>query len=293
MRITENMRYQNFLSQIGLAQQRYLKAQEKVATGKKVNSPSDDPAAASDILRINSEGQVDDQYLRNLTFAKSKLQLTDGVLDSVEQLVERAVQLGQLSFSDPSSSQPNVTELQSLDDQMVTAANTTYAGRFIFGGSVTTQTPYTKDPLTGAVTYNGNSEDMPLQISNSVAVPTQIPGSDLFSGSINIFDAISNLATAIQNGDKDGIDAQIKNLQQFSDNVSVSRTKLATYLNLTSTGESDLSLAKISRETQLTNVEAADMAAALSELTAAQNGLQATLAAGSKVSQLTVLDYLR
>jgi flagellar hook-associated protein 3 FlgL len=287
------MRYQNFLSQIGLAQQRYLKAQEKVATGKKVNSPSDDPAAASDILRINSEGQVDDQYLRNLTFAKSKLQLTDGVLDSVEQLVERAVQLGQLSFSDPSSSQPNVTELQSLDDQMVTAANTTYAGRFIFGGSVTTQTPYTKDPLTGAVTYNGNSEDMPLQISNSVAVPTQIPGSDLFSGSINIFDAISNLATAIQNGDKDGIDAQIKNLQQFSDNVSVSRTKLATYLNLTSTGESDLSLAKISRETQLTNVEAADMAAALSELTAAQNGLQATLAAGSKVSQLTVLDYLR
>jgi len=293
MRITENMRYQGFLSQITRAQERYLKAQEKVATGKKVNSPSDDPAAASDILRINSEGLVDDQYLKNLTFAKSKLQLTDGVLDSVEQLVERAVQLGQLSFSDPASSQPNVTELNSLREQMITAANTTYAGRFIFGGSVTTQTPYTEDPLTGTVTYNGNSEAMPLQISKSVSVATQIPGSDLFSGSLNIFVVISDLATAIQNGDKDAIDAQIKNLQQFSDNVSVARTRVSTYLNLTMTGESDLSLAKISRETQLTNVEAADMAAALSELTEAQNGLQATLAAGSKVSQLTVLDYLR
>jgi flagellar hook-associated protein 3 FlgL len=197
MRITETMRYEKVLRDIGRAQQRVLKAQEQVATGKKVNKPSDDPVAASDILRINGEKSEDVQYSRNLTFARSKLQFTDAALDSVEQMAERVRTLGQLSFSDPDKATGYLTEIQGLRDQMIAAANSAYAGRFIFGGSQTTQAPYVKGP-GGAVTYGGNAQDMPMQISRTVKVPTQIPGSDLFTGTVDIFAVLDDLATAIQ-----------------------------------------------------------------------------------------------
>src|SRR5256885_1117953 len=98
MRITEGMRYRNLLQDIAQAQDRALKAQQQVSSGKKISKPSEDPVATADILRLHSENNEGDQYLRNLTFAKSKLQATDGVLDSVQQMVERARTLGQLSL---------------------------------------------------------------------------------------------------------------------------------------------------------------------------------------------------
>jgi len=285
------MRYQSFVDDVNRAQERSLKAQQQVATGKKVTKPSDDPAATADILRLNSEKNEHDQYSKNLEFAKSKLQLTDSVLDNIEQLVERARTLGQASSGDSNLKAGYVAEIDGLRDQLITAANTTYAGRYIFGGSVTTTTPYVKN-ANSTVTYNGNSKGMPLEISRSQTVETQIPGSDLFTGSVDIFQSLSDLSAAMQSGDKDGIDAQVRKIEQFTDSVSVARTKIGNSLNFTSSAESNLSAANVARQTVLSSEEAADLAAAISDLTMSQNSLQATLALGAKISQLSIWNYL-
>jgi flagellar hook-associated protein 3 FlgL len=292
MRITESMRYESILQDISRAQQRVIKAQHQVATGKKVNKPSDDPVLASDILRINGEKSEGNQYSQNLTFAKSKLQFTDNLLDSVEKMVERARTLGQLSFSDPQQALGYLTEVEGLRDQIISAADSAYSGRYIFGGSVTTQPPYVKNP-DNSVTYNGNTQDMPIQVSRTATVQTQIAGSDLFSGSVNIFDVMADLATAIQNGDQDGIDAQLRNLEKFAETVSLTRSKIGGYLNLLANVDSDLVATRLAHETELANKEAADMAAAITELTVSQNGLEATLTVGAHISQLSILNYLR
>jgi len=292
MRISETMRYEGVLRDIAQAQERMLKAQQQVSSGKRVTKPSDDPLAASDILRVKSEKSEDDQYLRNLTFARSKLQLSDVVLDSVEQMVERARILGQSSFSNPDQAAGYVTELEGLRDQIISAANTTYAGRFIFGGTITTQDPYVKN-LDSSVTYIGNSAGMPMQISRTVTVETQVPGTEIFSGSVNIFDVMSGLVTAIQAGDQDGIDTQVANLGQFAEVVALARSKVGGYLNHTTHVENNLAAANLSHETELSNKEAADLAKAISELTMSENGLQAALAVGARISQLSILDYLR
>ena len=292
MRITEGMNYQSLLQDIARAQERVQKAQNEVSSGKKVSSPSDDPTAATDIIRLNSEKSEADQYSRNLTFAKSKLQITDNALDSVEQMVERARTLGQLSFGNPTAATAYVAEGSGLRDQILSVANTTHAGRFIFGGSVTTTLPYLKN-ADSSVTYQGNSEAMPLQVTRNSTLQTQVAGSEVFSGSVNIFTVMSNLAAAMQSSDKAGIDAQVKNLEQFSNVVSVARSKIGGYLNLATNVESELSSGKLARESQLSKEQAADLAKSISELTMSQQGLQAALAVGARISQLTILDYLR
>ena len=291
MRITDGMKYQSLLRDINRAQQRVLKAQEQVTSGKKVNKPSDNPVAASDILRINSEKAENEQFSRNLSFAQAKLHATEGAVNELESMVERALTVAQMSHGHPESKEAYVSELNGLRDQIMFNAGTTYAGRFIFGGSITTQQPYVNTG-TGIV-YNGNSDPMALQISRGSSVPTQIPGSDLYSGTINIFNVIDSLVAAVQAENNTGIQTGIDSIRSFTEVVSMAQTKIGNYLNLTSSVANDLTAAKLANETELSNKEAADLAAAITELTVSQNGLQATLATGANISQLSLLNYMR
>jgi flagellar hook-associated protein 3 FlgL len=291
MRITENMRYHNVLRDIGDAQRRMYRAQEQVSTGKKVTKPSDDPVAAADILRIKSEKSESVQYGRNLTFAKSKLQFTDGTLDSIGRLLERAVTVGQSSFNNET---PAVfaEELKGIRDQLLAAANSSYGGRFIFGGSVTTQEPYEKN-ADGTIAYGGNSDAMDVAINRAVSVQTQVPGSEIFSGPVDVFRELADLATAIQAGDKTAIDAHVRQLDSATEIISLARAKVGNSLNRALSVEGDLTTAKLARDAELTDKEAADMAAAITELAASQQGLQATLAVGANISKLSILDFLK
>lgn len=269
-----------------------MKAQQQISSGKRVSAPSDDPTAITDILRIKGDQSESAQYVRNLTFAKSRLQTTEGVIDSVEQLAERVRTLGLSSFGSPTSGDAYAFEVRSLRDQMISTANTTHAGRYIFGGANNSQIPYVKNPDT-TVSYNGNSEDMFLQVNRSSSVQIQVSGDTVFSGPVNIFDVMGDLATAIESGDKDGITQQTQKVEQFLDVAHTFRTKIGSYLNQMTTVESDLSTMNLARESQLSREEAADLAAAISELTMSQNAVQATLAVTAKVSQLSLLDYLK
>jgi len=291
MRITSTMSYLNLLQDINRAQERAQEAQNQVSSGKKVLNPSDDPTAAADIVQLTSEGAEADQYARNVTFAQSKLQVTDGVLDNVQQMVERARTLGQASLGDGTTSTANITELNGLRDQLLSAANTTYSGRFIFGGSVTTTPPYVKNP-DSSVSYNGNSADMSVQVTRTTTLPTQVPGSDIFSGPVNVFDVMSNLSTAIQNGDKTAINDAVNQLGQFDDNVSTARSKVGGYLNLATDVQGQLSTANVARSSSLSQEQDADLPTAISEMTQSQQTLQAALAVGAKISQVSILDFL-
>jgi flagellar hook-associated protein 3 FlgL len=293
MRVTEGMSYQSLLRELSLGQERMQNAQNEVSSGKKVSTPSDDPIAASDIVRLNSESAEAGQYSKNLTFAKAKLQIADTALDGVEQMVERARTLGQLSLNNTTASSSYIAELNGLRDQIISTANTTHAGRFIFGGSVTTTNPYVKDATTGVVTYNGNAGDMPLQVSRNTTLQTQVSGSEIFSGSVDIFSVMSDLATAMQAGDQSAIDAQVKKLEQFSDQVSVARSKIGGYVNTATNVESELSSDGLVRKNELMQAQDADLAQAITELTMSQQQLQATMAVGARISQLTILDYLK
>jgi flagellar hook-associated protein 3 FlgL len=290
MRITDGMKYTNLLRDINRARERVQNAQEVVSSGKKVNRPSDDPAAESDILRLNSSLSQNEQFTRTASFAQGKLQATDVALDTLENLVESAVSLAQRASSDP---KPNssATDLLGIRDQVMSNANTSYEGRFIFGGSMTMQAPYTQSGTT--ITYNGDSQTMPVQIGTGQTVSTQIPGNEIYTGPLNVFDIMQNLATAIQNGDSQGMKDGITALQQFTDVIAVTRSKIGSYMNLVSNVQNNLSTEKLSNEADLSNKQDADMAAAITELTTSQNGLQATLATGANISQLSLLNYMR
>lgn len=292
MDINDATRYRDLIRTLQTNQERMAAAQEQASTGRRVNRPSDDPMAIIDIVRFSSEAAESDHFLRNIEFGRSKLQMTDSVLDGIENAVHRVVTLGLSSIGSTAPTEPVTTEISAIRDQILSSANTAYLGRYIFGGSVIDQPPYRKAG-DGTITYNGNGNAMPLQVSRTATLDTQIPGSELFSGSIDIFSVTKDLTDAIAARNKDGVRSALSRIDSFTRVLSTGRTRLGAGMNAADAMETELKSLHIAREASRSNLQDADLAKALSELTQSETAYRAATAVGARIGQLSLLDYLR
>ena len=292
MRISENTTYLNFLRDLQLAEQSFAKSQATVSSGKRVLRPSDDPAAAADILRLTSQDAEATQFGRNLSMATSKLEAADGILSGVEEMIARIRNLGLMAVSDIPRADHYLEEVRGLREQVLAAANSSHQGSYLFSGSLAKTQPFVKAP-DSSVSYAGNSNVVAYQVNRTMTLQAQVPGSDVFSGAIDVFAVINDLADAIDNGDFAGINTQVRNLEDFTEILSTTRSLLGSTINVASSLETERAAAGLSRAKQRDDIESANMAQAISELTRSQTSLQSTLATGARLSQLTLLDYLR
>jgi flagellar hook-associated protein 3 FlgL len=156
---------------------------------------------------------------------------------------------------------------------------------------VLTTAPYSK-AANGVVSYAGNSIAMSLQVTCDTTLQIQLPGTDVFSGSVDVFGTLADLSTAIQAGDNTGIQTQLQNMQQIFSQLSTARTRVGGYMNLADGVSSHITSAGLLRAKNVNDVQNADSAQAITKLTLSQTNLQATLAVGARLTQLSLLDYL-
>jgi flagellar hook-associated protein 3 FlgL len=292
MRVTNDTTYRNLLRDLQRIAQRLQESQHQVSSGKKLTRPSDDPSAVSDVIRISAEKGEISQYVENIQTARTRLDYSDTVLDSVERMVERVRSLALLSQGNLSSAGLYTTEIEGLRDQILSAANSTFQGQFIFGGSQTQSEAYERQS-DGSIAYAGNSDAVKLQIGRASTLQTQLPGSEVFSGAVDIFATVQDLLDALNAGDKNAIVAQTGKLEQFHANLGVARGRLGGLVNVAQTVEEELSRYDLARSEELMRLEDADLAQALTELSRSQTALQAATAVGARISNISILDYLR
>jgi flagellar hook-associated protein 3 FlgL len=292
MRITDDSNYRNLLQDIQRIADRMQTAQNQVSSGKKLNRPSDNPAAAADVVNINAQRATNAQYAGNAATALSRLQVADSTLDGVQQVIDRIRSLALVASSNPTSSAASTEEIAGLRDQLLSDANTAYDGQYIFAGSNTDAPAYIK-ATGGAVSYAGNSGVMKLQVGTSTTLQTQIPGDQLFSGSIDVFKSVSDLVTAMSSGSTAAIQTQVSNLGQISNTISAVRSKVGGLMNAATAAQGALQQADLTQTTHLSQLQEADIAQALTEFSQSQTALQAATAVGARISSVSLLDYLQ
>src|SRR5208283_3888082 len=118
---------------------------QELATGRRVNVPSDDPAAAAaDVQNQGLQSQVD-QYLNNTSSLDGMLQTADSTLSAVVTALNRAISLGvEGSNGDLSTSQQQdiAQQVQSIQSQIVQLANSSYQGNYLFAGTADQSPPF-------------------------------------------------------------------------------------------------------------------------------------------------------
>jgi flagellar hook-associated protein 3 FlgL len=291
MRVTNETAYRSLLRDLERISERMQETQLQISSGKKLHKPSDDPTAVSDVVRIRAEHSEIAQYQDNVATAKSRLGIADTTLQSVETMIERVRSLALLSMSNVATAHVQTTEIAGLRGQLVAAANTTFDGQFIFAGSNVDGPAYT-EASDGTVSYTGNDDEVRLQIGRSATLQMQVPGSEIFSGAVDLFATIKDLVDAMNAGNKSGISAQVAKLEQFSSVVGGALGKVGGLVNVAQSVQSDLTQYELARTEDLMKLEDVDLSVALTDFTQAETALRAATAVGARISNISILDYL-
>jgi flagellar hook-associated protein 3 FlgL len=271
---------------------------QELATGQRVNVPSDDPeAAAADVQNHALQSQTD-QYVQNTTDLEGMFQTADSALSSVVTALNQAISLGvQGANGDLSSSdqQAIAEQVQALQSQMVQLGNTSYEGSYVFGGTATQSAPFTLDSTQpSGVSYNGNTGVNSVEIAQGSSIQTNLPGSQVFQGAGgNVMGSLQQLITALQSGNTTNIGTATTQVSTALGYLSQQRVFYGSAVNQLNNNQSDLQQEQVSLQTQENSLVGVDMATVATELSQAQTAQSATLAALAKIIPQSLLDYLQ
>jgi flagellar hook-associated protein 3 FlgL len=268
----------------------------EVAMGRSVNQPSDNPAASALLVQNNDQITFNTTYLQNLTSIQGQLQTADSTLSSVTTALQRAISLG-VEGANGTRSDSNraaiATELQGIQDQIVSLANTSYQGRYIFSGTLTNAPPFVADgTVASGVRYDGNDAVNTVTVGNGYQLAVNQPGSQLFaSPGHDIFLSLTNMIQALQSNT--GYETAVTAIRDAYDHLSAQRVFYGNSMNQAQSQTTYLNAAKLQLSQEQNTLGGADLAAAATRLASAETSTQATLAAIGKYSQLNLFDYLK
>ena len=267
----------------------------ELATGSRINKPSDDPAGAAQLISNHDQANQADSFLRSISSTNGLLETADSTLGSVVTALQRAISLGvegangTLSASDRADV---ASELTGIQQQLIGLANTSYQGEFIFSGTSTTQPFVANTASPSGVTYTGNSGVNSLQAGQNYSVQINQPGSQIFTApGADIFQTISDLIGALQSNTNIG--SAVDQVRVAFDHVTSQRVFYGNALNQLQGQQNFLNSEKVDLATAENSIAGADPAKSITTLTQAQTAVSAELAAMSKISQSSLFDYLK
>jgi len=294
MRVAGDMS-RNLLFALDNIREQSDQALEQLSTGRRVNAPSDDPAAASGWLAVRSEMAQTDQFARNLSGLRMLISTADSALNGVVSALTRAISLGTQGGSGTVSAEQRqalAEEVGHLQEQVVDLANTSVNGVYLFAGTEVSNKPYAMDPLAASgVTYAGNNSAVSVEISKGQVLQTQTPGSEIFNASGNdVFQALHDLYQALTSGGD--VAAATAAVKSSLEHVSLQRISYGSALAQLDQTEQSLGDAKVQLSAREDDLVGADLAEVASRFSRIQTALNAAIQAGGKASQLSLLDFL-
>lgn len=275
------------------------KLQSQIATGKRINAPSDDAAGFLRLQSMRQQSANDAAYASNITLAQGMLAQTDSTLDGIDSQLQRALELmtqaANGTYSDTNRA-AMAKELDTIRDTLFALANTTdVRGQPLFGGA-TGSVAYTRDETTGAISYASSGEQAGIPIGDGVTVQGTVTGKKAFAvGDSDMFAVLAGFTAAIEAGTsiQEAAGNALEGTKQALDSVTLARASAGARAarldleadRLTDTGEA--------REDARVALEDTNTAFAVTQLQKTLTILQATQASFSKLTSLSLFDYLR
>lgn len=315
MRITNNMMIANMTRNLQTNIRKLDKTQTRYNTGKRIHKPSDDPIGITRSLKIRTDINELAQFKKNIEDALSWVESTEQAIIGYTEVLKRLRDLtvqganGVLGKEDTQKIQSEVAELKK---QIISQANTTYSGNYIFSGKNTD-----KELLNAEGRYadlDAAKPDTPIvdlidnhTIKFQVGIGEQLSintlGADLFEIDENtpgagkpagIIELIEEMENILENGNETGeLSNKLDIIDKYMDKALTARGDIGARTN-----RIELLLNKVEddiinlRELQ-SKLEDADLAETAIQLMNEENVYRASLHVGARIIQPTLLDFLR
>jgi flagellar hook-associated protein 3 FlgL len=299
VRVTQSMLASNSLRNISKSYANMGKYQDQLATGKKINRPSDDPVVAMKGMSYRTNLTEVEQYKRNLNEAYTWMENSEAGIEHATQIVQRVRELvvqGSNGSNSPEDLKAIGIEIGQLKEDLIGVANTQVAGRYIFNGTETKTAPIPENPMSTDGTkyeFTQNSDSFAVEVSNGVQLKVNINAENVFGAEF------LNTLQQIEDGLTDGVgnlensDELLKELDGHFETMSAERAELGARYNRLELVESRLGDQEIIANRILSENEDADLEKVITDLTIQESIHRASLAVGAKIIQPSLIDFLR
>lgn len=280
-----------------------MKSQAQMASGLRVNRPSDDPAAAGQAERIRAQNARLDAEKRMVDFARTSLQQAEGAVGTAIDEVQSARELLMQAQNSTLNAQDRATiaqQLRGVRDNLLAIANRPDGtGGYVFGGAGTTGAPFADG---AAVTYTAQTGQQSVAVNPGLAITQD--GADAFlnlttpGGATTLFQSLDDAVALLENpgatsaqlvpGLKqavDGIDAGLERL-------SLVRTRIGEDLRTVDTHQNLIESDGAALTARLSDLVDLDYAKAISDYQGNQTALDAAMKTYSQISKMSLFQYL-
>jgi flagellar hook-associated protein 3 FlgL len=296
MRVSTQSLYRGIEQQILSLADQLKRSEEKVATGKNINRPSDNPVGLVTALGLRNNLSRLEQYQRNMDMAKTWLDLSGTAIEEAAEVAQQAQAIAQNLQDGTQSAEMRSTLAKEVDlllDQAVSLGNTQLAGKYIFAGYNTNTQPFAKTQSGGSdvVQYSGDGNDFQIQVGSQESMEIGKNGQNLFIDS-GFFDSLIRLKEAIENNDQTAMQQETTFLQGIEDSFNTQVSDIGIRQSRILEKQDILDGLKLNFENQIADLENADMTQAVLKVQETQNAYEVALAAAGKIMQVSLLDYL-
>jgi flagellar hook-associated protein 3 FlgL len=233
MRVTNNTMVHSIVRYLTRQNEALFDRQNTIASGKKINKPSDDPLGMGRVLDYRQTIASIEQYQTNIQRGKTRLDVVEVNLELVDELLEVVRAIAEDEAGGTTASRQRAADnLKNLYDQILDQANSKFNDNYLFSGYQTKTAPFSRDDTQATtfdqftVTYNGDAGDMQF-IMDADGQPIF---HDASPGGIKIFDAMRDLIVGLENDDTAAISTQSGLLDQGQTQIQDIRSANAPIL---------------------------------------------------------------
>jgi len=283
--------------------------QLQLATGRKINKPSDDPVGITYSLRYRAELSSNEQYQKNVDGALSLLEFNDTVMTQAGDVVQR---LRELTVQGANGTNPQAaldsinTEVKQLKEQLIDIANSQFNGKYIFNGQKYDQKPYDfasgvngLPDTAGAALITTDAGLVNYTVGDNVQLAVNLTGNEVFGGTDpvndidNIFRVIDRISSALASGDTSGVSSELSNIDTRINTMLSVQAGVGAKTNRIELIQNRLSDLEVNLTDLQSKTEDGDYAELLMQSKIQENIYNASLSVGAKIIQQTLVDFIR
>lgn len=272
---------------------------ETLTTGQNINQISDDPQGAVSLEKLQAFIERNAQYQRNLELIRPWVDFSCVNLEYAGTLLSEACQIAD-SHSDGSATdgerEAAVMQLDNILKELIDTANASLRGRYVFAGSNSDAPPFAETGGDPPVVYNGDDQRLLVNADAGMALAYNITGESVFvagNGNVDVFQAVYDLKTALENNDTAGIQAQADILASAREQVQLGVSRTGAIVGRMELAENHLSVLETRVSTRISDIQDADMARVAAEYYMTEIALQAAYSVSSQIKEYSLINFLQ
>lgn len=317
MRVTTDMQFQGILRNTQRTLASMAKLQDQVASGVRLQRPSDGPAEMQRLLKNRHDDARLSTHLATIRDATTVLDASTTALTDAKSVLTHAkdiaLQAANTATSDPSADGALAQEIDGALTSLLRIANRKLPdGQSLFAGTANQTTPFVVAATDSAgrptqINYQGTDDSSQVLIGPGETLDTlisgnvfRLPPSSTSSGAADAFQVLMNLRDDIRNTRGLSVTDRNAALSQHLEELDRSATGVLDALGtqgvqseLLTQWKDRVSDVQLTLQKQNDELESVDVAAAITELTQYQNLYKISLTLIQQINSLSLSDFLK